>query len=218
MCGLTTVCVHSFRLNKRKVHFILYCWDSFAVCYSSLLATFFKNNKTLHIQELLAVTSTDIISQNISSGFKCPKPKWAKMIEYFTQKFHYQLQGGGGGAGADPCWHLASCGGSCWTSPLFITGLTHRDKHPFTLTFTPTGNLEGLINLNPKLRGITFIFFYFVSSFIITTPCMLASVDISATHRHNVNTVVSFHSLLILVKFIQCFKLKFRTFLSTSPL
>ena len=33
----------------------------------------------------------------------------------------------------------------------FITGLTKRDKQPSTLTFTPTGNLEWLINqLNPS--------------------------------------------------------------------
>ena len=30
----------------------------------------------------------------------------------------------------------------------FITRLTHRDKQPFTLTFTPRGNLESPINLH----------------------------------------------------------------------
>ncbi len=37
--------------------------------------------------------------------------------------------------------------GSTWTSGQFITGLTHRDKQPITLTFTPMDNLESLINL-----------------------------------------------------------------------
>ncbi len=37
--------------------------------------------------------------------------------------------------------------GAPWTSRQFIAGLTCRDKRPFTLTFTPTGNLESLINL-----------------------------------------------------------------------
>ena len=33
------------------------------------------------------------------------------------------------------------------TSPLFIVGLTYRDKQPSTLTFRPTGNLEWPISL-----------------------------------------------------------------------
>ncbi len=41
------------------------------------------------------------------------------------------------GAGANPSW----------TSHQFITGLTHRDKQSFTLTFTHTSNLESPINL-----------------------------------------------------------------------
>ena len=32
--------------------------------------------------------------------------------------------------------------GALWISRQFITGLTYREKQPFTLTFTPTDNLE----------------------------------------------------------------------------
>ncbi len=58
----------------------------------------------------------------------------------------YPLQGCEGAA-ANPSWHYA---GWCtpWTSGLFITGLTYRDKQAFTLTFTPMGNVESAINLN----------------------------------------------------------------------
>lgn len=35
-----------------------------------------------------------------------------------------------------------------WPSRQSITGLTHREKQQFTLTFTPKGNLEQLISLN----------------------------------------------------------------------
>ena len=37
--------------------------------------------------------------------------------------------------------------GTPWTGRQSIAGLTHRDRQPFTLTFTPTGNLESTINL-----------------------------------------------------------------------
>ncbi len=39
-------------------------------------------------------------------------------------------------------------GSTPWTSRQIITGLTHRDIQPFTLTFTPMGNLESPINLH----------------------------------------------------------------------
>ncbi|MDF4321764.1 hypothetical protein P3377_24610, partial [Vibrio parahaemolyticus] len=38
--------------------------------------------------------------------------------------------------------------GTPWTGHQTITGLTHRDRQPFTLTFTPTDNLESPINLH----------------------------------------------------------------------
>ena len=38
--------------------------------------------------------------------------------------------------------------GTPWTGHQTITGLTHRDRQPFTLTFTPTANLESPINLH----------------------------------------------------------------------
>ena len=38
-------------------------------------------------------------------------------------------------------------GGTPWTCRQFITGLTYRDKQPFTLTFTLAGNLQLPINL-----------------------------------------------------------------------
>ncbi len=37
--------------------------------------------------------------------------------------------------------------GAPWTSHQFIARLTYRDKQPFTLTVTPTGNLESPVNL-----------------------------------------------------------------------
>ncbi|XP_060781597.1 prolyl endopeptidase-like isoform X2 [Neoarius graeffei] len=37
--------------------------------------------------------------------------------------------------------------GTPWTSHRVITGLTHRHRQPFTLTFTPTVNLESPVNL-----------------------------------------------------------------------
>ena len=46
-----------------------------------------------------------------------------------------------GGAGAYPSV-VGQRWGTPWTSCQFITGLTYRDEQPFTLTFTPTGNLE----------------------------------------------------------------------------
>ncbi|XP_049444776.1 uncharacterized protein LOC125896339 isoform X2 [Epinephelus fuscoguttatus] len=42
--------------------------------------------------------------------------------------------------------------GTPWTGRQTIAGLTHRDKQPFTLTFTPTDNLESPINLVPNLH------------------------------------------------------------------
>jgi len=41
--------------------------------------------------------------------------------------------------------------GTPWTGRQTIAGLTHRDKQPFTLTFTPLDNLELSINLVPNL-------------------------------------------------------------------
>ena len=48
------------------------------------------------------------------------------------------------------CWSLSQLSlwetqGTPWTGRQTISGLTH--KQPFTLTFTPTGNLESIINL-----------------------------------------------------------------------
>lgn len=39
-------------------------------------------------------------------------------------------------------------GGTAWTTCQFITGLVYKDNPPFTLKFTPTGNLEEPVNLS----------------------------------------------------------------------
>lgn len=53
-----------------------------------------------------------------------------------------------GGAGTNPSWR----GGERWGTPRTgcqsVTGLTHRNRQPCTLTFTCTGNLEPPINLH----------------------------------------------------------------------
>ena len=50
---------------------------------------------------------------------------------------------------ADIGWRRGGGGGcSPWTGLQSITGLTHGDRQPFTLTFTPTGHLESTINLH----------------------------------------------------------------------
>lgn len=38
--------------------------------------------------------------------------------------------------------------GTAWTTCQFITGLVYKDNPPFTLKFTPTGNLEEPVNLS----------------------------------------------------------------------
>ena len=59
----------------------------------------------------------------------------------------YPIQGRGGG-GLEPIpADIGRRRGTPWTGRQTITGLTHRDRQPFTLTFTPTGNLESTINL-----------------------------------------------------------------------
>ena len=54
------------------------------------------------------------------------------------------------------CWSLSQLTlgerrGSPWTSRQVTAGLTHRDRQPLTLTFTPTGNSESPINLHACL-------------------------------------------------------------------
>ena len=58
----------------------------------------------------------------------------------------YPIQGRGGRLEPIPAdiWRRQ---GTPWTGHQTITGLTHRDRQSFTLTFTPTGNLESTVNL-----------------------------------------------------------------------
>ncbi len=64
------------------------------------------------------------------------------------------IQGRGGVAGGPFPADIGRGRGSPSTSHQFIMGLTQRDKQPFTLSFTPTGNLVSPINptgiFNPK--------------------------------------------------------------------
>ena len=54
--------------------------------------------------------------------------------------YRYAIQGRGGGLEPIPA-DFGRMRGTPWTGRQTITGLTHRDRQPFTLTFTPTGNL-----------------------------------------------------------------------------
>ncbi len=56
---------------------------------------------------------------------------------------------GRGGLGSIPA-NMRWGWGTPWTSRQFITGLTYKNKHPFSVTFTPTGNLELTQSWNPS--------------------------------------------------------------------
>uniref|UniRef100_A0A3B4XV93 Fibronectin type-III domain-containing protein n=1 Tax=Seriola lalandi dorsalis TaxID=1841481 RepID=A0A3B4XV93_SERLL len=69
--------------------------------------------------------------------------------------------------------------GTCWTGRQSITGMIYREKHPFTLTFTPMGNIRSPINqtvLNCQKRKLEhLLFLIYPSQTFINLQCSYSS-------------------------------------------
>lgn len=92
----------------------------------------------LHFTSVLAVTQKDCKPTLFSFVYTHPPLSKSKLLPITAHSLRGLSQ-----------LTLGEGRGAPWRGHKFITGLTHRDKHPFVLTFTPKGNVESPITCLP---------------------------------------------------------------------